>query len=125
MHEMSLVRNIVDVVLDECAGTDVVKGKTVSLTIGELRDVIFEYVPDLFRHLARGTIAAEAQVVITSVPALLECSRCGTEFHPANTRDPRTWRCPSCNADTGYRLRSGMELGIDSIEVEDASGADA
>ena len=121
MHEMSLVRDIVDVVLDECAGTDIAKVKSVNLTIGELRDVILEYVPELFRFLARDTIASEAEVVINSAPALFACSQCGLEFRPANYRNPRSWSCPSCNAKTGFKLLSGMEFSIDSIEVEDAS----
>ena len=60
MHEMSLVRDIVDVVLDACRGGDVARVSKVRLSIGELHDVVVEYVPPLFRSLARDTIAADA-----------------------------------------------------------------
>ncbi|MEE8717338.1 MAG: hydrogenase maturation nickel metallochaperone HypA [Coriobacteriales bacterium] len=120
MHEMSLVREIVDAVLEECSEAGVTKVDTVRLTIGELHDVVEEYIPGLFRYLARGTVASDAEVVIDRVPARLSCGRCGEVFR-ADPRNPRGWECPACHADGGFKLRSGMEFAIDSIEVEDAA----
>ena len=119
MHEMSLVRDIVDVVLDACRGGDVARVSKVRLSIGELHDVVVEYVPPLFRYLARDTIAADAEVLINVVPARLVCSACGAVFR-VDHRDPRGWACPDCHARDGFSLRSGMEFMIESIEVEDA-----
>ena len=49
MHEMSLMKNVLALVLDECAGKGVVAVKEVSLTIGEQRDVAVEHAEGLFR----------------------------------------------------------------------------
>lgn len=117
MHEMSMVRIAVQAVLDECAGKGVTKVKAVNFTIGEMRDVIEEYVPDLFRYLARGTIAADARVAIKRIPMRVRCRDCG-EIFAIDSRDESTWTCPRCGAHKHYSLFSGAEFCIDSIEVE-------
>ena len=95
MHEMSMVRVVVEAVLEECEGKDIAKVKAVNLRIGEMRDVIESYVPDLFRFLARGTIAADAQVNIERVPMMVRCHDCYEIWH-LNSRDESTWTCPRC-----------------------------
>lgn len=123
MHEMSLVRNIVDAVVQECDRAGVTSVKTVRLTIGELHDVIQELVPDLFRHLAKGTAAADADVVIETVSTELNCTRCSSTFR-ADPRRPMEWRCPSCGATGCFTIRRGMEFYIDSIEVDEEGMAE-
>lgn len=120
---MALMRNVVDMVLNECEGKDITAVKAVYLTIGEMRDVIDEYVPSLFAYLARGTVAENAQVVIRHTPTLMRClgpdgeHPCGNIFH-IDTRNPKTWECPRCHAYQKYRLFSGDEFRIDKIEIE-------
>lgn len=120
MHEMSLMRNVVDAVLSECAGAEVGAVRSVHLTIGELRDVIDQYVPGLFRYLARGTVAEHAEIVIEHTPVTVRCNACGDIF-PIDVRDGQTWACPRCHERQNYRLFSGNEFRIDRIEVERAS----
>lgn len=117
MHEMALVRRVVDIVLEECAGKDVTSVKSVHLVVGELRDVVENLVPGLFRWLTRDTIAAEAEVVMRRVPAMVRCNRCGEIFR-IDVRDKATWECPRCHAYQDYRLFSGNEFRIECIEVE-------
>lgn len=120
MHEMSLIRPVVDLVLQECDGKDVTAVRSVHLTVGMLRDVIEDYMEGLFQHLARGTVAENAQLVITRVPVVVICNECGTPF-PIDVRDKESWGCPHCGAYHNYRLYSGNEFRIDSIEVEGAA----
>ena len=118
MHEMALVRKVVEIVLDECEGRDVSSVHAVHLTIGEMADVIEEYIPDLFRHLAKGTVAQDASIVIRRIPMTVRCE-CGNIFH-IDSCDPKTWECPCCHAYQKYRLFSGNEFQVDFIEVEGA-----
>ena len=122
MHEMALVRNVVDIVLAACEGKNVGSVRKVYLTIGEMRDVIDDYVPGLFQYLARGTVAENAQVVIEHIPMMVRCRGvddmhpCGEIFH-IDVRDSKTWECPRCHAYQKYKLFSGDEFRVGSIEV--------
>ncbi len=120
MHEMSLIKPVIEAVLKQCEGRGVASVKTVHLTIGEMHDVIEEYVPGLFRFLARGTVAENADVVIRHVPMTVRCNACGSIFR-IDVHDQQTWGCAECGARQNYHLYSGREFFIDSIEVEGAA----
>lgn len=121
MHEMGLVRPLVDTVLDHCAGANVEKVLSVRLSIGEYVDVIEQYIPALFEFLARGTVAEHAKIIIERVPGYAACNACNDIF-PIDVRDEATWHCPRCG-ERNYRMFSGREFRIDSIEVLEADDA--
>ncbi|MCQ5092322.1 hydrogenase maturation nickel metallochaperone HypA/HybF [Slackia exigua] len=116
MHEMSLVRGIVDVVTDECEAAHVGKVFAVHVVVGEGRDIVEDLFGSLFRFLARGTVAEDAKIVIEKVPYMVRCRTCGYAFH-LNVFDKRTWSCPNCDAFQNYDLVSGKELYISKIEA--------
>lgn len=116
MHEMSLVRKVVDIVAAECGSDDAAEVLAVHLTIGEATDVIENYVEELFQFLARGTNAQNAKLVIARTPLTVRCDRCGTVF-PIDVRNSETWGCPQCGAYQKYRLFSGREFRVDRIDV--------
>ena len=120
MHEMALVHQVLDVVLESTKAAPAVTVSEVHLTIGEARDVIEDYMQGLFTFLARGTVAEQAKLIINRVPYTVRCADCGEVF-PLNVRDQRTWVCPKCGAFKRYYLNSGMEFRVDSIQV--AEGA--
>ena len=115
MHEMSLVHNVLDIVLGECEEKGVAAVKSVYLTIGEGRDIVVPLFEGLFQHLARGTVAADAQVVIRRVPLTVRCA-CGHVF-PIDMHDERTWTCDACGQKQRYRIHSGMEFMVSGLEV--------
>lgn len=117
MHEMVMVEKALDMILDECEGRGVSRVTGVTLTIGELMDVVDELVPSLFEYMARGTICEGAELVIKHVPAYVQCHKCHEAWH-IDVRDQSTWTCPRCGAFKNYRMVSGREFKIDSIEVE-------
>ena len=127
MHEMSLVHDILDYVLETCEGKGVTEVNVVRLTIGDVHDVVDSLVPGLFRFLARGTIAADAEVVITRVPMRMRCRSCEELFevdlHALNAREAASISCPKCGAVRNYHMVSGTEFRIDSIEVTQRIGA--
>ena len=116
MHEMALLRNVVDIVLDEVAGTDIVSVKKVVLAVGDMRDVVDAFVPGLFKRLARGTVAQDAEVEIIHVPVTARCKSCGFVL-PIDVHDKATWTCPSCHAEKGFRIVTGNEFIVQSLEV--------
>lgn len=116
MHEMALMRTVVDTVLDYAGKVDAEEVKTVHLTIGLNRDVVETYMDSMFAFLARGTIAEHAELIVCRTPYTVKCNRCGRIFH-IDVYDAATWTCPRCKAERDYKLHSGMEFVINNIEV--------
>lgn len=121
MHEMSLVRNIVEIVGEEAAAAQAEKVTAVHLVVGEGRDIVESLVQSMFQFLARGTIMEDAEVILQHVPYMVRCNRCQTEFHLEIMR-PEKWACPNCGAYQDYKLISGQEFYISRIEAKKASG---
>lgn len=116
MHEMSLVRNVVNIVVEEAEAAKAANITKVHVVLGEGHDVVPELFESLFQFLARGTVAQHAQVELHHVPYMAKCNRCGQEFHLIPI-DQRTWTCPRCGAYKDYQLTSGMEFYISKIEA--------
>lgn len=119
MHEMGLVRPLVDAVLKHCEEANAEEVLSVHLSIGEYVDVIEQYIPKLFCFLARGTIAEHAEVVIQRIPGYAACKTCNNIFS-LDVKDKSTWHCPRCG-EHNYRMFSGREFLIDSIEIREAA----
>ena len=120
MHEMSLVRDVVDVVAHVAEEHGIRHVGVVNMTIGYGRDIVPALFDDLFRHLSRGTAAEGAELVVTNTPYMVRCRQCGCVYH-INTLDERTWDCPACG-QRSYDVVSGLEFRIDSItEARDAN----
>ena len=99
MHEMAMVRSVVDIVLEEAERVEATEVLGVYLTVGYSRDIVEE----------------GAVLHLTRVPFTVRCEECGRIF-PVNTRCRDTPRCPQCDA-SHYRLHSGMEFYVNDIEV--------
>ena len=93
MHEMALMEQVVDIVLEEAQRQGAARVVAVHLTFGELADVIVDMVPGLFEFLARGTAAEGAQVAIERTPAYVQCRKCNEAWR-IDVRDEATWTCP-------------------------------
>jgi hydrogenase nickel incorporation protein HypA/HybF len=114
MHEMSLVRNILDIVKEEAEAAQAEKVTAVHLVVGEGRDIVEDLVQSLFQFLARGSVAEGAEVILQHVPYMVRCNQCQTEFHLEIMR-PEKWVCPNCHAYKDYKLVSGQEFYISRI----------
>ena len=116
MHEMSYVRPLVEMVLSQCEREHVRKVTKINISIGEMMDVLDEYIPGLVRFLGKGTPIENAQLCIERVPVYVRCDVCA-EIFKIDTRDESTWHCPRCGAERRYHVFSGREMRLDSIEV--------
>lgn len=116
MHEMALVRSIMEVVIEEAEAAGAAEVTAVHLEVGEGRDIVIDLFESLFQFLARGSVAENARVVISAVPYRVRCNRCGEEFH-LDFKDRLSQTCLGCGADRDYTLVSGNELCINKIEA--------
>lgn len=117
MHEMSMLINALNIVIDACEGQDVAAVTAVHLSIGVMRDMPEPFVERYFKYCARGTIAQGAEVVVTRVPFTVRCNECGNIF-TFDVRDAEQWFCPQCGARQRYSLCTGNELAVTRIEIE-------
>ena len=121
MHEMALVHQVVEIVLDYAERINACEVTDVRLTVGAGRDVIEDYMEGLFSFVARNTVAEHAKLVIKRTPYAVRCNQCGEVF-PLDVGDRSTWTCPRCRAEKDYKLFSGMEFTVDQIGVIRDSG---
>ena len=114
MHEFSLVSAVIETL--ERFGAEQGWGpvKKVTLKVGAMRQVIPQTMQFAFKTACEGTRLDGAELELINVPIAIRCPKCG-----------RTWGeehmgliCPYCGCD-GAQMEQGMELDIDSVEVED------
>lgn len=124
MHEMSLVRNVVDLVVEEAREAGASKVSAVYLVIGEGRDIVEDYFEGLFDFLARGTVAEGAEIVLHRVPYTMRCNQCGFAFHVEYIRQVARV-CPICGSKDDCTFDSGMEFYISKIEATTSDAVSA
>lgn len=115
MHEMALTRSVLEIVLAEAQARGAAEVRAVHLSIGSMRDIVEGMFEGLFAHLACGTIAEHAELVVTRVPVTVRCDDCGYLFHPKLGGVQRPV-CPSCGR-CDFRLATGLEFRVDAIDV--------
>lgn len=116
MHETGVCRSIVETAERSALAAHAKRVKSVCLQLGEVHDVVPEILVGAFEWMSRGTVVEGARLDIDRVPFTVACQRCGEVFR-LDYRDKRTWACPCCQAHD-YRLNTGREFSIVSIEVE-------
>jgi hydrogenase nickel incorporation protein HypA/HybF len=115
MHELSIVQDVVKIVLDHARKHGVQKVVGVNLRVGELRDIVDEWMQRFFDYLTKDTIAEGAKLKIERVPVVFRCA-CGETFS-VNIREQRDIACPDCKG-TKVTLVSGREFEVQGIEVQ-------
>lgn len=113
MHELPIVRQILSGVLSAAEQAGAVRVDRVVLEIGEMHDLIPEWVDKFFRYASRGTIAEKAELVIERPPLICRCAKCGEHFvlHP---RASAVWACSNCGS-RDFAMLGGEEFSIREI----------
>jgi len=116
MHELPIVQSILKTVLQSAKRENARRILSVGLAIGDLHDLIPEWVEKYFVYASRGTIAEGASLHIERIPVILRCSACKEHFSVSVYRDDLV-KCPVCG---GYdaAIVMGQELDIINIEIE-------
>jgi hydrogenase nickel incorporation protein HypA/HybF len=115
MHELSITQDVLKIVLEHAEMNGVNKVVGVNLRVGELRDVVEEWMQRFFDYLSRGTLAEGAKLKIEWLPLVFRCA-CEETFS-ANIREKREITCPDCGGKE-FALISGREFEIQGIEVQ-------
>lgn len=115
MHELGVTRSIVDVVLRNACAQQAKQVLSVSLVIGEMRNLEEEWVQRYFDRCAKDTLAEGAKIKIQKVPMAFYCNNCGSTFQLAMGSD-RHMCCPDCGSEN-YDMVTGGELLIKEIEI--------
>jgi hydrogenase nickel incorporation protein HypA/HybF len=112
MHELSVCYGVLDQVEDIARQHDATGVRAIHLRIGPLSGVEPQLLEQAFPLARAGTIAADAELVIESLPIRVRCDTCGAET-PAT---PSRLVCGACG-DWHTRLMSGDELLLASVEL--------
>ncbi|NPV91907.1 MAG: hydrogenase maturation nickel metallochaperone HypA [Firmicutes bacterium] len=115
MHELGIMKNVLEVVLEHSKANDVKKIQAINLSIGALSDIVPEFAQMFFDLLAKDTVAEGAKIVIEKVPAKIRCRSCGTETEMDTTH--LLFSCDKCGSKL-IELVSGREFRVKSMEVE-------
>jgi len=115
MHELPITEEIVKIALRHGEKNGAKKIVRIYLAIGELSDLIDEWVQRYFEYLAKDTIAAEAKLVIERIPITILCEKCEKPF--IVDKKEMNFHCPICN-EKGTELLRGREFTVKSIEIE-------
>lgn len=113
MHEMGLVAGILDSVIPAAKDAGAERITKVSLSVGEMTEVIEDVMVFAFEALTEGTLAEGAELDLRIIKPHSVCLECGTEFD----HDRLHVKCPECGS-TFTELVQGKELQVDSIEVD-------
>ncbi|NUM54565.1 MAG: hydrogenase maturation nickel metallochaperone HypA [Candidatus Hydrogenedentes bacterium] len=114
MHELSIVKRILDVALDISKQNGELPVVRVAIDVGALSQVVPEMMSFAFQAISHGTNAEGAEFDWTEVPVEVLCESCETIFRPGEP----VWRCPECGAGGG-RVVHGNELVLRSVTLRD------
>jgi hydrogenase nickel incorporation protein HypA/HybF len=116
MHELSIVSSIVDSVTESLKAYPGARALEVRLRVGALAAVVEDSLQFCWGIATDGSELAGARLVVNMVPVTVHCAACGQD---GALESLQHFRCPNCGAPA-TDVRSGRELEIESVEIEDA-----
>ena len=114
MHEMSYVVRFVNQAIEGANESKATHIRRVEVSVGEMTDVLPEYLHKYFPIAVKGTMAEGAELSVQTVPVRVLCAGCEQEYHP--TRENK-YLCPHCGDGNG-RVIAGRDVVLERIEVE-------
>ncbi len=115
MHELPIMREVLSVVMRHSELSESRRLVSVTLEVGELRDMVEHFVQTYWRYITRGTPAEGSTVFLHVIPATARCTACG-EVYPVKIMEIDKLSCPRCGHEKAA-LCTGDELRIDEVEV--------
>jgi len=113
MHELSIAEKVNNTITSLCERSDWTRVRRIVLKVGHMRQIDPELLSFAFEVISKGTVSEGAEVSILELPIVFMCHSCGRETGSEGT----VFICANCGG-TNVELRSGMELTIESMEVE-------
>lgn len=115
MHELSVVKGIINTVLQSLPEDFSGKVSIIHLTIGQMLDYEEEWLERYLKDLAAGTCLEGASLKITKKPVRFRCRSC-QRIYPASKGFKQA--CPECGSEE-FKIETGREFYIDSVECQD------
>jgi hydrogenase nickel incorporation protein HypA/HybF len=116
MHELPVIKSILDICLKHARSYGVQKIMAIHLEIGEMSDLEDEWMQKYFDYVSKGSIAEGARLKIKWVPVVMKCNACGESFE-VDVKNMSGITCPACKAEKNYTLISGKEYHIKNMEA--------
>ena len=95
MHELPVTESILNIALKHANSNNVERIVSISLRIGELSDLVNEWVQRYFDYLSKDTIAEGAKLDIERSPVVFRCDRCEKSFQ-VDLKKIKEVICPNC-----------------------------
>lgn len=112
MHELSVARNLVDLIRKEAPPGELPLVRTVNVRIGEFAGIVPESLEFCYTVLVEDTPLAASHLSFERIPFTIDCVRCGR-----SSRSPDgSLFCLHCKKPASSIL-TGLELELASIEV--------
>ncbi|MBA3035682.1 MAG: hydrogenase maturation nickel metallochaperone HypA [Desulfobacterium sp.] len=115
MHELPVIKSILDICLKHATINSANKILTIELKVGEMSDLEPEWMQRYFDFVSKGSIAEGAKLVIEKTPVLFQCDACSHQFK-IDIKNLKAAKCPECGTDK-CTLISGSEYYISNIGV--------
>lgn len=115
MHEMGIAEGILTSSLDAARQASALRITAVNVTIGDLTEVSEDALQFAWEAIVPGTLAETSTLTIMMMRATSGCADCGHEWEHDRYSGSQ---CPACDS-FAIMLRSGRELRIDSIEIDE------
>lgn len=115
MHELSMVESLVEELLKLQEENEWDRIDTVRLRVGAMRQVIPEIMNFAFDISIKDTPLEGARLFLEEVPLKKKCKTCGNVWTEG---DEVLFLCEKCGS-ADVELIEGMELEIESLEVEE------
>ena len=114
MHEIGLVVSMLRMAEESAREDGASRIHAIHLEVGALAGVVPEALEFAFTAACQGTMAEEARLEVTYLPAVAYCHACGAEFDIDNRFGIAL--CPQCETPSAD-LRQGRELNVTHLEV--------
>lgn len=113
MHEMSICRSLLGVVVEQARQHRVNRVLAVKIEVGALRGIVPEHLSYYFDFLKKGTVAEGAALAVDLVPGEVQCQGCRRRF----ALDDQGYVCPGCGSSE-VEIVAGLELKVKTMQVE-------
>lgn len=113
MHELSLCRNILELLEQQAQKDGFTKVHLIELELGDLAAIEEEALRFGFEVAKQGTIVENAELRISHLSGQARCDHCGASVNIQSYLES----CPACGS-YGLEIVGGNQLMIKNIEVE-------
>lgn len=112
MHEMSIAKNLFEIIKEEMERYGVQKVREIKIRVGVLTGIVPDSLRFCFGFLAQNTPAQDAKILIEKTPLKVFCKVCKDSFE----MEDYEFICPRCGNED-VEIISGKELFIEGMEV--------